>query len=281
VPVVSDPAIVAEGLTKRYGDERAVSDLSLSIPAGSVYGFLGPNGAGKTTTMRMLTTLAEPTAGRAEVAGVPVTDRPALTERVGYLPADPPVFDELTGWEQLRHFARLRGIPDEEADERIERLLDRFDLLGDADRRIESYSTGMTKKVGVVGAILHEPAVVLLDEPTSGLDPRAARTVRDMVAELASGETTVFLSTHVLPVADELADTVGVIDDGRLVAEGTPDELKARSVDAVDGEGEGDLESVFMDVTTDDRTPANAEPRDESPSSHPEKETHDRARIDS
>ena len=251
---MSDPAIVAEGLTKRYGDERAVSDLSLSIPAGSVYGFLGPNGAGKTTTMRMLTTLTAPTAGRAEVAGVSVTDRSALTDRVGYLPADPPVFDELTGWEQLRHVARLHGIPDDAADGRIERLLDRFDLLADADRRIESYSTGMCKKVGVVGAIIHEPAVVLLDEPTSGLDPRAARTVRDMVAELASGETTVFLSTHVLPVADELADTVGVIDDGCLVAEGTPDELKARSVDAVDGEA--DLESVFMDVTTDDRPPA-------------------------
>jgi ABC-2 type transport system ATP-binding protein len=254
---VSDPAIVAEGLTKRYGDERAVSDLSLSIPAGSVYGFLGPNGAGKTTTMRLLTTLTEPSAGRAEVAGVSVTDRPALTERVGYLPADPPVFDELTGWEQLRHVARLHGIPDAEADERIERLLDRFDLLGDADRRIESYSTGMTKKVGVVGAVLHEPAVVLLDEPTSGLDPRAARTVREMVAELASGETTVFLSTHVLPVADELADTVGVIDDGRLVAEGTPGELKARSVDAADGGA--DLESVFMDVTTDERTSGSEE----------------------
>jgi len=287
---VSDPAIVAEGLTKRYGKKRAVSDLCLSIPRGSVYGFLGPNGAGKTTTMRMLTTLTAPTAGRAEVAGVAVTNRPALTERVGYLPADPPVFDELTGWEQLRHVARLHGIPDDAADERIERLLDRFDLLADADRHIESYSTGMCKKVGVVGAILHEPAVVLLDEPTSGLDPRAARTVRDMVAELASGETTVFLSTHVLPVADELADTVGVIDDGRLVAEGTPDELKARSVDDVDGET--DLESVFMDVTTDDRPPANGRASDrpdgsgddrpdESEAEHASEGTHDRARIDS
>jgi len=263
---VSDPAIVADGLTKRYGDERAVSDLSLSVPAGSVYGFLGPNGAGKTTTMRMLTTLTEPTAGRAEVAGVPVTNRPALTERVGYLPADPPVFDELTGWEQLRHVARLHGLPDGEADERIERLLDRFGLLDDADRRIESYSTGMRKKVGVVGAVLHEPAVVLLDEPTSGLDPRAARTVRDVVAELASREMTVLLSTHILSVADELADTVGVIDDGRLVAEGPTKELKAQSVDTVGGEA--DLESVFMDVTTDDRPPASGEHQsggDESP----------------
>ncbi|MFB6073080.1 MAG: ABC transporter ATP-binding protein [Halobacterium sp.] len=248
---MTDPAIRTDGLTKHYGDEAAVDDLSLSIPSGSVYGFLGPNGAGKTTTMRLLCSLTEPTAGTAEVAGVPVTDRRRLVDRIGYLPADPPVFDELTGWEQLRHVARLQGLSDDDADARIESLLDRFDLLGDADRRISSYSTGMTKKVGVVGAMLHDPEVVLLDEPTSGLDPRAARTVRDTIADLAAGDTTVFLSTHILPVVDELADTVGVIDDGRLVAEGAPDELKATARAG----GGGDLETAFMEVTADDDAP--------------------------
>ncbi|MFC3478572.1 ABC transporter ATP-binding protein [Halobacterium litoreum] len=247
---MTGPAIRSDGLTKRYGDEVAVDDLSLSIPRGSVYGFLGPNGAGKTTTMRLLCSLTEPTAGTAEVAGVPTTDRRRLVDRIGYLPADPPVFDELTGWEQLRHVARLQGLSDGDADARIEELLDRFDLLGDADRRISSYSTGMTKKVGVVGAMLHDPEVVLLDEPTSGLDPRAARTVRDTVADLAAGDTTVFLSTHILPVVDELADTVGVIDDGRLVAEGAPDELKATA-----RSGGSDLEAAFMEVTADDDAP--------------------------
>jgi ABC-2 type transport system ATP-binding protein len=248
---MTDPAISADGLTKHYGDEVAVDDLDLDVPAGSVYGFLGPNGAGKTTTMRLLTGLTEPTAGSAEVVGVPVSDRPALTSRIGYLPAEPPVFDELTGWEQLRHVARLHGFDDGEADDRIKTLLERFDLLADADRRIESYSTGMTKKVGVVAAMLHDPDVLFLDEPTSGLDPRAARTVRDTVAELAAGDATVLLSSHVLPVVDELADTVGVIDDGVLVAEGAPEDLKAT---ARQGEA-ADLETVFMEVTADADAP--------------------------
>lgn len=252
---MTNPAIIAEGLTKKYGDQLAVDDLSLSISDGSVYGFLGPNGAGKTTTMRLLTMLTEPTTGTAEVAGVPITDRPALTERIGYLPANPPVFDELTGWEQLRHIARLHGIPDEQSDDRIETLLDRFDLLSDADRRISGYSTGMTKKVGIIATVLHNPEVVLLDEPTSGLDPRAARTVRETIAELATQEMTVFLSTHILPVVDELADTVGVIDEGKLVAEGPPDDLKAQ----VEEGTTADLETAFLEITSEENVVENTD----------------------
>ena len=240
---MSNYAVSADGLTKQYGDERAVDGLSLSIPGGTVYGFLGPNGAGKTTTMRMLVALTEPTAGTAEVAGVPVTNRSQLTQRIGYLPADPPVFDELTGWEQLRHVARLHGIPDDRADARIETLLDRFNLLADADRRVSSYSTGMRKKLGIIGTLFHEPDVVLLDEPTSGLDVRAARTVRETIADLVTREMTVFLSTHILPVVDELADTVGVIDDGTLVAEAPPSELKSRANESAD------LETAFLEIT--------------------------------
>jgi ABC-2 type transport system ATP-binding protein len=236
-------AIDADGLTKQYGDDRAVDGLSLSIPEGTVYGFLGPNGAGKTTTMRMLVGLTEPTTGSAEIAGVPTTNRPQLTPHIGYLPADPPVFDELTGWEQLRHVARLHGIPDDQADSRIETLLEEFDLLGDADGRVSSYSTGMKKKLGIIGTLFHEPEVVLLDEPTSGLDPRAARTVRDTIAGLVTREMTVLLSTHILPVVDELADTIGVIDDGTLVAEAPPTELKARADES------HDLETAFLEIT--------------------------------
>ncbi|WP_436931043.1 ABC transporter ATP-binding protein [Halosimplex halobium] len=248
---MTDPAVVADGLTKRYGEELAVSDLSLSIPAGDVYGFLGPNGAGKTTTMRMLTGLTRPTEGTATVAGAAVDDRPALTERVGYLPADPPVYDELTGREHLRYVARLHELPPDEAGERIDELLARFDLAGDADRRIGEYSTGMGKKVGAIAALLGDPAVVFLDEPTSGLDPRAARTMRETVAAVAERDVTVFLSSHVLSVVDELADTVGVIDDGELVAEGPPAELKRRARD----DGETDLETAFLDITEDEDVP--------------------------
>ncbi|WP_436936249.1 ABC transporter ATP-binding protein [Halovenus marina] len=243
-------AILADGLTKRYGrDIVAVDGLDLSIDRGTVYGFLGPNGAGKTTTMRMLTSLTTPTEGTASVAGVQTTDRATLTERIGYLPAEPPVFDELTGREYLRYVARLRELDDDRAEEQTAAYLDRFDL-SDADRRIDGYSTGMKKKLGVIGAMMHDPDVLFLDEPTSGLDPRAARTMRETIAELAQREMTVFLSTHILPVADELADTVGVIHDGRLVAEGSPDKLKARAQRADDA----DLETVFLEVTRDDQT---------------------------
>lgn len=252
---MTEHAIVADGLTKHYGDEVAVSDLSLSIPTGAVYGFLGPNGAGKTTTMRLLTSLTKPTAGSATVAGVTVDDRGALTERIGYLPADPPVFDELTGREQLRYVARLHELPRETATERIGDLLAQFDLTDDADRRIGSYSTGMQKKIGVIGTIIHNPDVVFLDEPTNGLDPRAARTMRETIASFADRDVTVFLSSHILSVVDELADTVGVIDDGRLVAEGPPSDLKARARD----DGEADLETAFLAVTTEDDNDATEE----------------------
>jgi len=245
----ADPAIVTEDLTKRYDDVVAVETLNLSIDRGEVYGFLGPNGAGKTTTMRMLTTLTRPTSGSARVAGESVEDRDRVTPHVGYLPEEPPVYDELTGREQLEYMAGLRDIPRERATERIETLLARFDLLEEADKRIDAYSKGMRQKVGVIQAVLHEPAVVFLDEPTSGLDPRAARTMRDTIAELADREMTVFLSTHILPVVDELADQVGVLHDGSLVSEGSPERLKTRA----EGEG-GSLEDAFLAVTREGPT---------------------------
>ena len=241
----SSPAIATEGLTKRYGDETAVDGLDLTVPRGAVYGFLGPNGAGKTTTIRMLATLTRPTSGTARVAGADVSDRAAVTPHLGYLPEEPPLYDELTGREQLEYTAGLRDIPDGAARERIDGLLDRFDLADDADKRISGYSKGMKQKTGIIAAILHEPAVVLLDEPTSGLDPRAARTVRETITDLAESDTTVLLSTHILPVVDELADRVGVVFKGDLVAEGAPEGLKRR---AAEGRG-GSLEDAFLSLT--------------------------------
>ena len=240
-------AIEARGLTKRFDEVVAVDDLDLAIEQGTVYGFLGPNGSGKTTTMRMLTTLTRPTDGEATIMGVDIRDRKAIIDHIGYLPEEPPLFDELTAREQLRHMAALHDIPGEVADERIQRYLERFDLADEADRRLDGYSTGMRKKVGLIQAILHEPTVIFLDEPTSGLDPRAARTVKDLIAELADHETTIFLSTHILSVVDELADVVGVLNEGRLVTEGPPADLKRR---AEQGTG-GTLEDVFLQVTAD------------------------------
>ncbi|MUV60439.1 ABC transporter ATP-binding protein [Halobacterium sp. CBA1126] len=242
---MTDRAIETHNLAKRYGDETAVEGLELAVPAGTVYGFLGPNGAGKTTTMRMLTTLTEPSAGSGTVAGADIADRDAVVSKIGYLPEEPPLHAELTGREQLRYVAGLRDLPEADAEARIDDLLDRFSLSGDADKRISAYSKGMKQKVGIIQAMLHDPDVLFLDEPTSGLDPRAARTVRDTIADLTEGDATVFLSTHILPVVDELADTVGVLYDGRLVTEGSPERLKSRA----EAGDERTLEDVFLEVT--------------------------------
>jgi ABC-2 type transport system ATP-binding protein len=240
-------AIEAQDLTKRFGDDVAVDGLDLSVESGSVYGFLGPNGAGKSTTMRMLTTLTRPTSGEAWIDGDPITDRDAVRSAVGYLPEEPPVFDELTGREQLTYFARLRGLSETEADRRITKWLDRFDLVEDANKRIDDYSKGMRQKTGVIQTLLHDPDVVFLDEPTSGLDPRAARTVLDVIGTLSEEGHTVFLSTHILSVVEELADVVGVLYEGDLVTEGAPDELTAR----MEAEEGTTLEDVFLSVTAD------------------------------
>ncbi|MDL5363274.1 ABC transporter ATP-binding protein [Halalkalicoccus sp. NIPERK01] len=244
---MTDPAIETTGLTKRFGDTPVVSGIDLSVPPESVYGFLGPNGAGKTTTMRMLTTLIRPTSGSAHVAGHPIHDRDAVVPHIGYLPEEPPLYDELTAREQLRYIAGLRDMNEMVMNDRIDAFLDRFDLLDAANDRIDTYSKGMKQKTALIQTILHEPDVVFLDEPTSGLDPRAARTVRDLIAELTAEGMTVFLSTHILPVVEQVADTVGVLHDGTLVAEDTPERLTHRA------EQERTLEDVFLDVTSDER----------------------------
>jgi ABC-2 type transport system ATP-binding protein len=197
--------------------------------------------------MRMLTTLTRPSSGSARIVGVDIGDRDAIIDHIGYLPEEPPLYDELTGREQLRHVCALHEIPPDEADDRIEDHLDRFDLVDAANRRQKGFSTGMRKKIALVQTVIHEPTVLFLDEPTSGLDPRAARTVKDLIADLAADDTTVFLSTHILSVVDELGDTVGVLNDGRLVAEGPPEELKRQ---AERGE-QRSLEDVFLAVTAD------------------------------
>jgi ABC-2 type transport system ATP-binding protein len=243
------PAIETTALTKRYGSTTAVDQLDLSVPDGTVYGFLGPNGAGKTTTMRILTGLTAPTSGSATVAGVPVTDRDSLRPRIGYLPEEPPLYEQATAYEQLEYVAGLRDLPQQETQDRIDELLGRLDLSpDDAATRIADYSKGMRQKVAYVQAILHDPDVAFLDEPTSGLDPRAARTIRELIRELTDEGMTVFLSTHILPVVEEVADTVGILYEGQLVAEDTPDQLTQR---AETGETRT-LEDAFLELTSTD-----------------------------
>ena len=240
--------IETDQLTKRYGETLAVDRLDLSISEGIVYGFLGPNGAGKTTTMRLLTGLTQPTSGSGTVAGVPITDRDGLRSHIGYLPEEPPLYEHATAYEQLEYIAGLRDVPVETTQKRIDTLLDELDLTADAGTRIVDYSKGMRQKTAYIQAVLHEPDVVFLDEPTSGLDPRAARTIRDLITDLADSGTTVFLSTHILPVVEEVADTVGILYDGQLVAEDAPETLTQR---AETGDTQT-LEDVFLELTSTD-----------------------------
>jgi len=241
------PAIATDGLTKRYGETTAVEDLALQVPTGVVYGFLGPNGAGKTTTMRMLTGLVEPSEGTAEVAEIDSSDRRRIVDEIGLLPEEPPLYEELTGREQLEFAADLREIPFEQVADRALDLCDELGLTEDLDRRIDGYSKGMRQKTAFVQTVQHDPAVVFLDEPTSGLDPRAAKTLRELIVDLAAEDTTVFLSTHILPVVEEIADEVGVLHDGSLVAEGPPGDL----IGSVESEGDADLEDAFLALTSE------------------------------
>lgn len=241
-------AIEAANLQKTYGAETALDDVSLSIERGTVYGFLGPNGAGKTTTMRLLTGLSRPTSGTVRICGTPADDRRSIATHVGYLPETPPLYEAFSAREQLEYVAELREIPSV-ATERIERYLDRFGLTDDADKRISTYSKGMKQKTAFIQSVLHDPDVLLLDEPTAGLDPRAARQMRESIAEFADGGTTVFLSTHILPVVEAVADEIGVLLDGRLVTEGTPEGVQSLAETGEDAT----LEDAFLAVTSENQ----------------------------
>jgi ABC-2 type transport system ATP-binding protein len=208
-------AISMTGLTKHYKGVQALTDLTLDVPAGTVFGFLGPNGAGKTTALKVLAGLARATAGNATVAGVPVSAAGEHRRQLGYLAQDPRFYGWMTGRETLRHVARFRGI-DKNREPWIASLLDRVGIAEAADRRTSTYSGGMRQRLGIAQALVGRPAVVLLDEPVSALDPIGRKDVLELMREL-KGETTVFYSTHILDDVERVSDHVAILDHGRLV----------------------------------------------------------------
>jgi ABC-2 type transport system ATP-binding protein len=241
----SSPTIQAIGLTKHFGKLVAVRGLTMEVGAGEVFGFLGPNGAGKTTTIRMLTGLVRPTAGTAMVAGYDVAQQPLeVKRRVGFMAETPYLYPKLSGREFLAFMAGLYGVPPALARQRADRLLSLFELSDKADELVETYSHGMRQKLGLAGAMLHEPPVLFLDEPTSGLDPRSARLVKDLLVALVERGHTVFLSTHVLEIAEHLCHRVGIIDHGQVVATGTLAELRNQAHRENDS-----LEDIFLQMT--------------------------------
>jgi ABC-2 type transport system ATP-binding protein len=215
----------ADGLTKFYGRERGIVHLDFSVFAGEVFGFLGPNGAGKTTTIRLMLDLIRPSSGRITLFGVDPRGAVDIRRRVGYLPGDLRLCERLSPREVLTYFAHLRGLPDLGC---APALADRLEL--ELDRRIQSLSKGNRQKVGLVQAFMHSPDLFVLDEPTAGLDPLIQQTFYELVDEVKAAGATVFLSSHVLPEVQHVADRVALIRDGRLVLVAGVDELRARAL---------------------------------------------------
>ena len=231
-------------IVKKFGDLVAVNDLSLNVPRGEFFAVLGPNAAGKTTTIKVLTGLIKPTAGSAKVGGFDVQEQPLEARRLmAYVPDFPFLYDKLTPWEFFRFTGQLFGMADKVIRTQGEELIARFNLEQYVNKSIEGLSHGTRQRVAIVSALLHDPQVFVIDEPMVGLDPQHARIVKDILKERSRAGMTVFLSTHQLSVAEELADRIGIIHKGRLIAVGTPDELRKQSGEA------GALEQVFLALT--------------------------------
>jgi ABC-2 type transport system ATP-binding protein len=239
--------IKLDHVTKSYGTRAAVCDLDLEIAAGELFAFLGPNGAGKTTTIKMMCGLLFPTAGRVLVGGFDVQKqgdraRPLLS----YVPDQPYLYEKLTGREFLQFVADVYGLPNGYGQTRIAEVIRLFELAGFVDDLTERYSHGMRQRTVFAAALVHEPKVLIVDEPTVGLDPRSVRQLKDLLRKQADSGTTVFLSSHSLDVVEELADRIGVINHGRLIACGTLQALRQQA--SVDGS----LEKVFLTLTSPD-----------------------------
>jgi ABC-2 type transport system ATP-binding protein len=222
--------IEVENLSKVYVDRPVVDGLTFTVPEGQVLGFLGPNGAGKTTAMRMITAFLPPTTGRVVVAGIDLdTDPVALRRKIGYLPENVPLYPELRVEEYLRFRADVEAVPRIELSGRLDYVVERC-MLGDVRRQvIGTLSKGYRQRVGLAGALIHQPPVLILDEPTVGLDPNQIIKVRELITELGTDHTVV-LSTHILPEVEQVCERVFIIDRGRIVADGTPNALRTRLI---------------------------------------------------
>lgn len=239
--------ISIRSLTKRYGPKLAVDRLDLEIAEGEFFCFLGPNGAGKTTTIKMLTGLVRPTSGEARVGGHDIQADPlAAKQLLGYVPDHPFLYEKLTGREFMRFVAGLYRMEEGELKARCDELLATFEILQMADQLVEHYSHGMRQKLSFASCFLHAPKVVVVDEPWVGLDPKNIRAVKTYLREQTRRGLTVFMSTHSLSIAEEVADRVGIFHHGRLLHIGTVDEVKAIS------EHPGNLEDVFLQLTRDE-----------------------------
>ena len=237
--------IRTQQLTKRYGAVTVVDGLNLEVKSGEIFGFLGPNGSGKTTTIRMLTGLLDASDGEAYICGYNIAKESTQAKSMmAYVPDQPKLYGKLTAREFLHLVAALYRMPKEVFQERAEQLLGMFGLTQRADELLEGYSHGMRQKVVLAAALIHQPRVILLDEPTVGLDPASARLLKDILQELARQGAAIFVSTHILEIAERMCHRVCIIKEGKIIAQGTPDELRKMV-----GHDEESLEDIFLELT--------------------------------
>ena len=237
--------IEAHSLTKRYASGSGVSDLVFSVERGELFVFLGPNGAGKSTTVKMLTGLIDPDSGTARIAGFdPVKQRLSVKLAIGYMAERPYLYDKLTAREYVTFVADVFAVPPALRRTRMTELFAAFEITAAADHLIETFSHGMRQKTALAAVLIHEPKVLFLDEPTNGLDPRSARVVKDVLRDICDRGATVFMTTHVLEVAEQMCDRVAILDEGHLVALGTMDQLRLET-----GLVGGSLEDIYLSLT--------------------------------
>lgn len=240
---LNEVAIAIDNLTKRFEDVTAVDGLNLEVEKGELFGLLGPNGAGKTTTINVLCGLLEPTSGSARVGGYDVhKETEKVKELIGVCPQDTAVYSYLSGRENVELFGNLQAMPKEKLNRNADELLKKMGLLEDARRQVGKYSGGMRRRINLIMALVHDPEIAFLDEPTVGMDPQSRHAVWDFIKELKKQNKTVILTTHYMEEAEELCDRIGIIDHGRLIALGAPQQL-------MDKFRAKNLEEVFIQLT--------------------------------
>jgi sodium transport system ATP-binding protein len=249
--------IEARGLSKRFQDKKrgeikAVDNVSFACKPGQIYGLLGANGAGKTTTLRMLATILEPTDGTAVICGYDVVDNPErVRAHVGFLSTATALYPRLTSQEMVEYFGRLNGLDEATLKKRIDDIFNRLDMNGFRDRRCDKLSTGMKQKTSIARTLVHDPPVMIFDEPTNGLDIMTARAITDFIRECRDRGKTVIFSTHIMSEVEKLCDTIGIIQSGKLLAEGTLGQLREQN-------REQDLEEIFVKIVAPHYVPAEA-----------------------